>query len=144
MNTTDKTNSERLWRSRPSNRTMSRRYARAVVILSLLSFELTIVIYSVAKSGVRKSILYLVALLVYSVLALFSIKGSKTGRIATYLIIAFVLMTAANCLFVGIFIAPVEQLAFKIISILLGAYFICCGIMLIVEEKRLRKPYESI
>jgi len=122
---------------------MGRRYARAIAILSLLSFEVTIVIYSIAKSGIRKSILYLVALLVYSVLAFFSTKGSKTGRIATYLIIAFVLMTATNCLFVGIFIAPVEQLAFKTISILLGAYFICCGIMLIVEEKRLRKSYES-
>jgi len=117
------------------NYIMSLKYAKIVVILSFLCFKLMTAIYSVAKNGVHKSILYVVALLMYSTFAFVSFKGDKIGQIATYLLIISILFTSGGC-FVAVFVAPTEQFAFKAASILAGLYFGFCGALLAITEKR--------
>jgi len=112
----------------------NQKYAKTILILSFLCLKLVTVISSVIKSGFRGSILYVVLLVSYCVLALFCFRKDRIGRIATYLMATFMLVTAVSY-FVVVFVAPAGQLVFKTLSVPLGLYFLCCGIILVLGEK---------
>jgi len=103
------------------------------IILIYLGIIFIKLIYSVFKKGIQNSISYLVVLIIYSIFVFFTFRRNK---IATWIMIISILLSGVGGFLIGALLTPIDQIAMKVIFILLGIYFIQGGIKLISEERR--------
>ncbi len=106
---------------------------RKVIILSY-PFMITLqLIYSIVSRSIRDSIPGLLMLIAYSTLSFLTFRGNK---IATWIVIASVLLSGVGSFLIGVFLIPISEVAMKAIFILLGLYFIYGGIELLSGGQR--------
>ena len=97
------------------------------IILSYVCFLGIQLFYSTITRGLGRSADYLLILAVYGLLAFLAYRGN---RASTWIMIVSVLLSGVGAFGVGVLFVSVDQLAMKVIFILLGVYFLYGGVKL--------------